>query len=270
MTETITQTQTYETVQMKLQTSSSTQLAPQPPAMPKPKGKLRLDPQRALEPAKKKLTTLESERVMAVLIETIKRTQLVSLLPHIAENLERYRVSLGTDLVKLIEEHQIIVKTFESMKADTEKFLEKEEQENEEGIQSRPSSAGSNMSQSEMAIRNLAIVAQQMQNSVKSILRAFSLNPAAMNAILDADKDQDKTREAADMINEMKELKDIIMNKLLTTPVEESERNNYLKQISERERFNAGVIEKLETELAGAVEDKEEEVVFEPILKMKY
>ena len=107
-------------------------------------------------------------------------------------------------------------------------------------------------------MRNLSLVAKQMQFSCKNILRAFSLNPAAWTAVMK--EDQERSENAEEMIREMNELKDILMGMLLTTPVEEAERNQYLQEISERERYNAGIIEKLEAELQAAVDDKDDEV----------
>ena len=62
------------------------------------------------------------------------------------------------------------------------------------------------------------------------------------------------------MITEMTELKEIALHKLLTTPVEENERNNYLQLVSKRERHNAGIIAKLEVQLDDAKADKRREV----------
>jgi len=108
-------------------------------------------------------------------------------------------------------------------------------------------------------MRNLNLVARQMQYSCKTILRGFSLNPAALATILKEHGNQ-RTQESQEMILEMNELKEIIMGKLLTTPVEELERKQYLQEISQRERYNAGVIEKLEVALNAGIEDKEAEI----------
>ena len=62
------------------------------------------------------------------------------------------------------------------------------------------------------------------------------------------------------MLGDMNELRLIIMGRLLTTPVEEMERNDYLKMIMQRERSNAALIAKLEAELDAAIADKNEEV----------
>ncbi len=295
MTETI---QPQETLQMKLTTKPASNVTPHPPSMPKMKNHLRLDPQRALEPARKKLSTVEAQRVMAVLLESIRRTDLVSILPYLLENLDRFTVLLGSDLVQMLKDHQVMIQSFEELRSTAERLLEKErkqailaDEEEEMGEEeedrkserthssgskrsgkgSRPASADSITSQADSAMRNLALVAKQMQYSTKKVLRAFSLSPAALTTIL-KDQSQQKTPQTKEMICEMNELKDIIMGMLLTTPVEEMERNHYLRAISERERYNAGVIDKLESELQAALNDKDNEVndVLKSILKARH
>ena len=105
------------------------------------------------------------------------------------------------------------------------------------------------------------MVARQMQFSCKNIMRAFAVNPSAVNTIL-RDAGIERAEHSDELIAEMNELKDILMGKLLTTPVEEDERALYLREISERERYNAGIIAKLDTELHAALDDKEQEVIY--------
>ena len=99
-------------------------------------------------------------------------------------------------------------------------------------------------------------------------MRGFAINPTAVNTIL-KDIDIDRNEHANELIGEMNELKDILMGKLLTTPVEETERMEYLKEISERERYNAGIIYKLDQELSVAVDDKDQEVKLNNRYKIK-
>ena len=254
MTETI-QSMPMETVQMKLQSKNSSKFTPHPPNGPS-KGRLRIDPLRALEPARKKLTTLEAQRIMAVLVDSIKKTELVTILPYILENLDRFSVSLGADLVKLLQDHKVIIDSFEELKSEASRWLENESDDEEQ--EERAPSASSNVSRAETAMKHLQMVAQQMQTSCKNILRGFTRNPSAMNVVL---KDHiERSGNADSLIMHMNELKEIVMGKLLTTPIEESERNQYLSQISQREFQNAKVIEKLEAELNIALDDKEKEV----------
>ena len=198
-----------ELAHMKLQSKTSINMMPHPPAMPKMK--LRLDPQRALEPSRKKLSTVEAQRIMASLAEGIKRTELISALPFIIENIERYRIMIGADLIRLLESHKVIIESFSELKESAEKLMEKEqkgssvveeeESEAERNVRggspktlrngsgtgspgSRRGSSSSITSQLNMTMRNLALVAKQMQFSCKNILRAFSTDPSALNAVL--------------------------------------------------------------------------------------
>ncbi len=266
VTEVIQPTAAMDTVHVKLQTKASGTMAPHPPLNQKFKVKLRLEPQRALQPARKKLSTLEAQRIMAVLVDSIKRTELMAALPFVMENMERFSVVLGAQLMKLLEDHKVIIQSFEELKQGAERLLQQEEDHDQETGEkqdteaggSRPTSATSVSSQVDSAMRNLSHVAKQMQVSCKNILRAFSENPAAVTAVL---KEMDQRTENLDeLLTEMNELKDIIMNMLLTTPVEEDERDQYLKEIAQREKFNASAIDKLQVELQAAIDDRDNEV----------
>ena len=316
MARTLTQTVTAEpTLQMKLQ-------MPQPPQKTrgllnaKLKNRLRLDPSRALEPARKKIATIEAQRVMSVFEDTILRSEIVTLLPFIIDSIDRFSISLGAELTQLLEHHAVILGSYEDIKQTLDKQMKRNELamkkrtpapsegdpegnqmlDEEDQIQaasiisdgsrpiskqfsrsssrrsdmgqeasgSRPSSVGSGKSnfsmdsQIERTIRSLTVVAQQLNTSCKTILRAFVNNPTAMNIVRNEFSRRDSG--VAELILNMNELKDILMNKLLTTPEEEKEKMDYLQEISKRERNNAAIIEKLETELKAAQDDKDEEV----------
>lgn len=320
MARTLTETVTAEpTLQIRLH-------APNPPQGKnagninnKLKNRLRLDPSRALEPARKKIATIEAQRVMSVFEETIAKVEIVTVLPYIIANIERFRISLGSELAELMEHHEVILNSYEEIKQSLEKQMKRNAnrlreqqtfhspapaQDDPEGNQMldedvptaavmtptdqvenyiRPSSQKSgsqysregsasnrdgasstgslsniNMnSQMERTVRSITMVAQQINASCKNIVRAFNVNPSAMNTIK-----QEYSRRGIypqEFVTYLHELKDIILNKLLTTPEEEKERMEYLQEISKRERNNAAIIEKLEVELKAAQDDKDEE-----------
>ena len=241
--------------------------------------RLKLDPLRALEPARKKLTSVEAQRILSVLEDTIKRTEVVTLLPYIAENMNRYSSVLGPELCQFIEDHKVTKESYIELKETCDKLLERrrkklsvksrklEDEEDEDGMGSRPNSASSTKSVDSItstgsrlgnAMRNLNLVSKQMNHHGRNILRDFGLNPSALNAIRTA-RDQ-RSDESNALIATMEELRNIIMEKLLTTPAEQSEKREYLTQITERERHNSTVIKQLEDELGSAMEDKEAEV----------
>lgn len=62
------------------------------------------------------------------------------------------------------------------------------------------------------------------------------------------------------VMKNLDELRDIMMLRLMTTPAERAEKMTYLREVSERERANAAVIEKLTEELQCALADKDVDV----------
>lgn len=264
---------------------SAMPMAPHPPSMMKPRGRFRIDPQRALEPTRKKLNTVEAQRIMAALQDSIRRIELLTALPYLLDNVDRYKIALGSELCGLLESHKVIIETFEELKLNAERllqgdaeqddveYLSDEMDEDDQGKKSesvhsggssngsptRPSSAESIGTQTDEILRSLTMVARQMQSSCKNITRAFGINPAAASAIL-RDAGVEREENSEELISEMNALKDILMGKLLTTPVEDDDRAQYLREISERERHNAGIIGKLDSEVRAATDDKEQEV----------
>ena len=78
------------------------------------------DPLKILAPAQKKLATIESQRVMSVVEDTMKRIEGVVLLPVLMESLERFSVPLGSELVSLFEEYRKLVKEYNRLEANLE------------------------------------------------------------------------------------------------------------------------------------------------------
>jgi len=59
----------------------------------------------------------------------------------------------------------------------------------------------------------------------------------------------------------MQALRDSVMSRLLTTPVENVEWSRYIREVSEKEKYNAGVIAKLSSELEAAEQQKDAGVI---------
>lgn len=282
--------------------SSFEQLLPKAKEKLKNKVKDTSDPLKVLDPVGKKLTSVEAQRVIAVVDDSIKRLELVSVLPYVIENLNRFSVILGSDLVQVLEEHDRIQASYQ--KAVSKFSLEQRRSqsaspttstissrrsseasqavsENQEGVlrepialqESRASSASSKLSLSQKPGRlsplqvgddaavDLKVVhalTTHMKHSVKNILRLFASNPAAMNALKDLRNE--RSVEVNGMIDELITLRAILFEKLLTTPSEQKERKQYLKQIVAREMKSSETGRKLQEELERAIDDKENEV----------
>lgn len=282
--------------------SSFEQLLPKAKEKQKEKAKDASDPLKVLDPVRKKLTSVEAQRVIAVVDDSIKRLELVSLLPYIIENLNRFSVILGSDLVQVLEEHDRLQSSYQ--KAVSKFSLEQRRSrsasptasnvssrrsseasqavlENEEGVlrepvalqESRASSASSKRSLTQkpgrlsplqgsddpaLDLKVIEALSTQMKHSVKTILRLFASNPAAVNT-LKALRNE-RSAEMKGMIDEVTTLRAILFEKLLTTPSEEKERKQYLKQIVAREMKSSETGRKLQEELKRAIDDKENEV----------
>lgn len=114
-------------------------------------------------------------------------------------------------------------------------------------------------SQMERALRNLSLQADRLRDSSRNILRLFALNPKAATTVSKKSEEYWKDN-SRNMIQYLKDLRDFLMAMLLTTPAEELERAKYLREVLEKERYNAEAIAKLSAELNAAEEEKNEAV----------
>lgn len=76
-----------------------------------------VDPQRGLQPARKKLTTLEAQRIMAVLTKAIRRVELSCVLPQLVTERRRdLDVGLGAELTRALEVHGVLLRSLDELK----------------------------------------------------------------------------------------------------------------------------------------------------------
>lgn len=84
----------------------------------------KLDPNKALEPTRKKLSTIESQRIMSVFDDAIKRVKIVTALPYIVKNMDRFRVSLGVDLADMVRQHFRIQASYQEIRNQLDELLQ--------------------------------------------------------------------------------------------------------------------------------------------------
>lgn len=101
------------------------------------------------------------------------------------------------------------------------------------------------------------LVRKQLEFSTRSILRALAQNPQAVHALRDS---ATRSGHMKRLLQLMSELRDCVLKKLLTMPVEVEERLNFLREMAEKEHQNSVAVEKLQTILGAAIQKKEEEV----------
>ena len=73
------------------------------------------DPLRILAPGQKKLITIESQRVLAVMDMAIKRLDGAMAIPILANSQDKFSVSLGSELVKMLQEHTHLVSEYNTL-----------------------------------------------------------------------------------------------------------------------------------------------------------
>lgn len=233
------------------------------------------DPLRILAPAQKKLSTVESQRILAVMDEATKRLECALVLPFLADSLHRFSVSLGSELVAMIEEYHKLVGEYNQL------FELLESQGTKVGASSDMNlrtSSGSSIRSDGGAGRAIRLepllertaedrenveehfhqIRHQLKHCVKSILRALNKDPATTSILQAAAKE--RSRSSSQLLESMGSLCGVVNETLLTTRVEEVKREEHLQKVAERQQSAEEQIRRLEHELEEALQQKNEEV----------
>ncbi|KAM4809080.1 dynein regulatory complex protein 10 [Rhinophrynus dorsalis] len=196
-----------------------------------------------LEPGRKKLTSVETQRVIAVLDETIKKLELVSLFQYAYDNLERYSVVFGPELVGSLREHKRLQDNMQwriqNPNIEECQFTEKTNVTDSPELNHRTIRVG-------------------LQSSVRNILRLFVSNPTATKTL----RNEGHVRDLAsqELIQILSELRGFLHEMLLTSPLEQNERMRYLQDIMLREKKNMDALGALEEELNAAILERDTEI----------
>ncbi|XP_040276200.1 dynein regulatory complex protein 10 [Bufo bufo] len=205
-----------------------------------------IDSIKMLEPGRKKLTSIETQRVLAVLDETIKKLELVSLFHYAIENLDRYSVVFSSELTGALREHK-------RLQDNMHRHLQRMNSgEDESSFQRERTNLA------ERAGVQFDIFRQGVQSSVRNTLRLFLTNPTACQALRSEGNVRDQASQA--MIHFLTELRAFLFEMLLTSPLEQNERMRYLQEITLRDHKNRGVLMALEEELNAAILDRDTEI----------
>ncbi|NXU43154.1 DRC10 protein, partial [Drymodes brunneopygia] len=183
---------------------------------------------KVLDPCQLKPDSTETERILTVLDETIFKLEITRLILRIIGSLERYAGMLGPEITSSLLEHQKL-----SME-----------------IQQLLASPGDE--------KRMRDAEQRLKCSIRNILRLFLANPLLYHGL----KYEVRVRESpADVfIKAFKEFRDFTLERLLTSPDEEKEKIQFMKDISLRVEKNMETISALREELAAVIETRDEEV----------
>ncbi|NWX53415.1 DRC10 protein, partial [Promerops cafer] len=183
---------------------------------------------KVLDPRQLKPDSTETERILTVLDETIVKLEITRLIPQIIGSLERYARMLGPEITSSLLEHQKL-----SME-----------------IQHLLTSPGDE--------KTMRTVKKRLKCSLRNILRLFLANPLLYHGL----KYEVRVRESpADVfIKAFMEFRDFMLERLLTSPDEEKEKIQFMKDISLRVEKNTETISALREELAAVIQTRDEEV----------
>lgn len=262
-------------------------------------GKIKLDPLKVLAPYRKKITTLEAQRIIGVLEELKLKCEVVLILPSILKDLPKYKDLLGIELSEMLKRHSMILDDFyvhEKLYIEAEstghKFhttisskqgaLSAQSKKITRGdisatsakskelaldylntnlpatssnrntklsigpaIPSRARSRSASDSYSsylstlsryspaeyQMIVFKLNKLKTDLEFSVKNILRAFGKNEMIMRELLGRVETK-KYKEGTYFLQCLADLKDMLMDRLLVTPLEQNEKKDFLVQVS--------------------------------------
>ncbi|XP_041058254.1 dynein regulatory complex protein 10 [Carcharodon carcharias] len=209
----------------------------------------KVDALRILEPIRKKLASIEAERIISVIESTIKKIEIVTLIPHIVANLDRFNVAIGLELTCALREHNRLE---QHLNFAVGKLLKENYpvEENENAIHKVK------IKEKKLDVKTIQ---QAFGSSVKNVLRLFQGNPSAYQII--QTECQTRNHICVDLILLLMELRDFVFERLLITPTEEKEKFEFVQKIINQDKQNTEIIATLEAELAAAIQDKENEML---------
>ncbi|OPJ75171.1 IQ domain-containing protein D [Patagioenas fasciata monilis] len=192
---------------------------------------------RTLDPRQLKPNSIETERITTVLDETIAKLELSSLIQHIINSLDIFADTLGPEITNKLIQHQKLSNEIEHLLASSEEgdTVRAEEQRG-----------------------CLCLLEQHFSRSVRDILRLLLASPSLCRAL----EQESWVREspAEEFIKAFGEFRNLMLERLLTSPKEEEERIQFMQDISLRIKKTSETVRGLEAEVAAAMQTREEEI----------
>ena len=159
-----------------------------------------IDPCRILEPKRKKLQSLEAERIMTVFRETVRRMEITTALPYILNSLTRFSIIFGQDLTSHLISHLHLQHAYKEALAALEGSLRQsvEHESRKEGdtktetgsgnvqFNNNPTvsitSANGNQLRDDLKME-VEFLEKGIKSSLREILRFFKKNPKAIEIV---------------------------------------------------------------------------------------
>ncbi|NXI61308.1 DRC10 protein, partial [Anseranas semipalmata] len=205
-------------------------------ATPK-KATIALDTMKVLDPRWLKPDSIETERIVSVLDETIAKLELSCLIPRIIDSLDRFSGLLGPEITSNLIEHQKLSNKMEHL------LTSSEEEDTMKAEEQRVS---------------LCLLEQHLKCSVRNILRLLLASPSLCEALKREVWARKPPAEA--FIKAFGEFRNFMLERLLTSPAEEEEKVQFMQDVSLRIKKNTETITALQAELVAAIWTRDEEL----------
>ncbi|NXK74576.1 DRC10 protein, partial [Amazona guildingii] len=205
-------------------------------ASPK-KAKITFDVMKMLDPHQLKPDSMETERIMNALDETAAKLEMSSLIPHVIDSLDRFADTLGPEITKNLLELQKLSMEMECLLASSgeETTTRTEEQQN-----------------------RLCFLEQRLKCSVRNVLRLFLANPSLPQALKPKAEVGDSPAEV--FVRAFGVFRNLMLERLLTSPVEEEGKTQFVEDISLQIKKHTEAITALQAKLAAAIQTREDEI----------
>ena len=224
---------------------------------------------RILEPAMKKLTTVESQRVLSVVDECSKKMQITSAIPVFLKQPSRFSVSLGSDIMKLLEEHRMLtleyrdalrtvgerVDSVENLAASTSQLNVSDSLTSVTGLTPTKSTK---LEPLNSGTRSAEELSELLKRSARTLVRSFIRNPSAMSVVKNISTES-LSSPSLSFMKELQVLREVEQERLLTTKQEKDNQVNQIATLSTKLQQTTSVVSQLEEELRTAEEVREEE-----------
>ena len=216
--------------------------------------KFKLEPLKVLEPSSKKLNIPESQRIMYILEELVHKIEILDYINVIVNNEDRMKNIIKNHLndeEKKLKFDQIFLHMCKFHKDLINKY-------NKSDYRTETQDDGTN---ERIGSQTKEQLESMIKNSTKDILRVFNSKPALFESIKsELIEAKSSHPQIAEILSLFTEVRDMMHERLLTTPNEQKEKIEYVKELLVREKANNESIKKLKDELHQAVTNKEKEV----------
>ncbi|NXN08045.1 DRC10 protein, partial [Indicator maculatus] len=181
--------------------------------------------------------SIETDRIISVLDETMARLEMSSLIPHIIGSLDRFADMLGPEITNCLIQHQ-------KLSIEMGHLLGSPEEE-------------ASM-RSEVQQGWLCQLEECLSCSVRDVLRLILVNPSLCQAL----KQETWARKspAEGFLKAFGEFRNFMIERLLTHPVEEEEKIRLMEDISLQIKESTEAITALQAELAAVSQAGEKEI----------